>query len=155
MNRRQALRRATIAGITLALVPKGEADADKEFDYVNAEYRPVSTADGQCPEHYAYDFQRGDRCVSVIGWCKGRLWTCEGRPETHSHPQFICNPTRKRQPRCCRAEWAKGDGRCWRYKPTRVATHTGGRRRRSPAGVREDQFLALLRRAREKGVLTR
>lgn len=92
-------RRAAIAGITLALVSEGDVTADEGFDYYNADYPPVAPVDGQCPDGYAYDFQRGDRCVSMIGWCNDRLWSCAGKPERRHHPQFRCDPTRKRPPR--------------------------------------------------------
>jgi hypothetical protein len=126
---RQSTRRSILAGITLALTGSPTHAADN-FDYVNAEYPPVAAVDGQCPDGYAWDFQRGDRCVSLIGWCEGELWTCAGRPERHAHPQFVCKTENRRKPRCCRSwwppaegvtpEWAKGDGRCWQYKPARL-----------------------------------
>jgi hypothetical protein len=100
-------------------------------------YAPVPAENGVClDENRAYDGVR-DRCVSKIGWCRDRLWTCEGKPERHHHPHFRCDPERKRQERCCRSWWppaegvtpegARGKGRCWKYKPhPYVATTVGG-----------------------------
>lgn len=127
-------RRVVLRGLLGALIrtPVGaKAAIDLGFDYVNVEYPPVGAVDGQCPEGYAWDFQRQDRCVSTHGWCDGALWTCDGRPTTHAHPQFLCLPGRKRPHRCGRSWWppvpaavipegAKGGGKCWKYKPTRV-----------------------------------
>jgi hypothetical protein len=85
-----------------------------------------------CPESFAYDELR-ERCVPMTGWCDGRLWTCGGKPESHRHPYFICDPERweRRPSRCCRVWWppqdgitpegAKGKGRCWKHKPRHLS----------------------------------
>jgi hypothetical protein len=117
-----------VSGITLmGITPAYAADG---FDYVNAEYPPLPLVDGRCEEEgYATDPIR-NRCVSMRGWCKGFLWTCEGRPARNNHPQFVCNMAKKREQRCCREWWppqegitpadAQGLGRCWQYEPTKV-----------------------------------
>jgi hypothetical protein len=91
----------------------------------NPEYPPLPAVDETCPKNYAYDASE-DRCVSLIGWCEGALWTCKGEPARHDHPQFICNPAFPERPqRCCRAGWppepgSASRGRCWRWKPRRI-----------------------------------
>jgi hypothetical protein len=128
-------RRAAIMGITLALISENNVKAAPEFgDYVNAEYPPVAAAsEDDCPEAYAWDFSRQNRCVSMRGWCNGEEWTCEGKPANHAHPQFACLPEYERAERCARVYQPREEGItpmethgkypgrcCWRYKPRRI-----------------------------------
>lgn len=93
------------------------------FEYINTEYPPQPATTSACPDAYAYDELR-DRCVSMVGWCEGKIWMCDTR---ENHPQFVCKPARDRPQRCCRAWWppedgitpvdAQGEGRCWKWKP--------------------------------------
>lgn len=120
------MRRSFILGGLSGLlgIRRAKAEEDCGFDYANVEYPTIYNAGGACPDGYAYDDSE-DRCVSMLGWCEGVLWTCAGRPERNDHPQFVCNPTRERQQRCCRVGWPpercdRDRARCYKWNPRPV-----------------------------------